>query len=181
VLKKLLLMTLLVFVGVQAQDNSEVDVDFAFEQLVYVMGMSLAEQNTIVDEVSAQKAILALYEDVEQVALITDVFLQIDNEMLEHNVNTVEDLIAFELKEHHDLAMAIIILLATYQDVFMIFKNLHPQDISFEAWCKDLSVLSLMSDEDELIEAGYFDFYQACVLMLEAQNHLEYELKALES
>ncbi len=177
--KKIVLILCAFFVTVQAQDTDQQAFELSYQELIYDIGMSLVEQDTICDEASAQNAIINVCQDVDQVAQIVLAFLMMDEEMVEENITTVDQLIDYELSEHHDLAMACIVYLQAHQDVFTIFTQLHPEDVSFYAWYRDMAYLGSLTDESQVQDPGYQDLYQACCYMIEAQIDLGHEFKAL--
>ena len=176
--KKMLLVVMLFFSLVHASNQVA---DEQFQELVYSMGMVLAEQDDICDQMIVENACIAVTKKVPAIEQILQLFLSIDPEMKAHNVDSVESLIAYEFAEHYDLAVAAMIWLAAFQDVFIIFNDLHPQDASFDTWRDDLAYLESWTD------ASYFEqdpeyavLLHACMVMMEAQESFAAEFKALE-
>ncbi|MBP6870253.1 hypothetical protein KBC04_05195 [Candidatus Babeliales bacterium] len=180
--KKIVLVFSFFFVSLSAQDEvSAMDLESTYQELVYSIGMNLTEKDTICDQDTAQNALTQLAEELFFVDQILGIFLGRDPEMIENNITTIEDLLRYEFSEHYDLATAGVIWLAAFQDVFTIFTQLHPEDISFEAWCRDMNYLESWTDESELAQdADYAIFWQACIAMMEAQEDFEAEFRALE-
>lgn len=179
-LKKIFVAIVLFFASVQAEYEDSL-LDNQFQELVYSMGMSLAEQDLIYDQISAQNALINVSQNVPALEKILQLFLAFDPEMVENNIDSIPSLINYEIEQHYDLAVAGIIWLGAFQDVFMIFSQLHPYDTSFEAWSHDMEYLDSWADTSQFEQdPDYVILWQACVEMIEAQNALSFEFKALD-
>lgn len=177
-IKKLFLIVLTLFATAQAQDLQQESCDLAFQELIYDIGMSLAVQNLIVDNVTARDAMLNVYEDVEQVTQIVDLFLMIDEEMVELEITTIDALVDYEMQNHKKIAESCIAWLFAYQNLFKVFVTIHPQDNSFEVWCDDVLFISSLEEGQELEDLGYAQLWQASYDVLEAQSNFEETLKS---
>lgn len=179
--KKILLIISFFTVAIKAQDIEQVQMQDALDQLLYTIGMNLAAQTTIQDEVIGKTVLLRLYDQVPQVAQIIDMFLMLDQEMVDYNITSCDQLIDYEVNEHYDLAMSLIVFAASLQNVFVQFNLLHPDDASYQVWRSDIAYLGSINSEDDLANLNdYAALYEACSVMIESQLHLEYEFKALE-
>jgi hypothetical protein len=179
-MKKLFLILLTFFAAVQAQDTDQDDLDFAFQELVYDMGISLARQNLIIDMPTAKNALLNVYQDVTQVMQIVDLFMIIDEEIVEQNITTIDALIDFEINGKQAIAQTGIAWLSAYQNLFIVFTSLHPEDSSFEVWCDDMAFFASLEDGQEPVEPAYLELWQASCAILDVQEAFEYALKNIE-
>ena len=175
----------LMFIAVQAQDFDQQDadqqtIDFAFQELVYDMGISLAGQNLIVDNQSAKDALINVYNQVDQVNQIVDLFMMIDEEIVGQEISTIEDLIDYEIAMHDNLAQSCIAWLAAYQNAFMIFLEIHGPDASFVDWCQDVVFISSLQGDEELENPAYEALWQASYDVIEAQKDFEAALQEIE-
>lgn len=179
-IKKLTVMFLMLFVGVQAQDFDQQEIDLSYQELIYDMGISLTRQETIVDNTTAKNALINLYNEVEQVNQIIDLFMMIDEELVELEISTVEDLIDFEIEMNKNMAQSCIAWLAAYQHVFTIFLEIHGSDASFIDWCHDIVFITSLQGDEELENPLYQKLWQASYEVLEAQKVFEAALQELE-
>ena len=190
-IKKLMMVFCLMFAFVQAQDidpdysykydnNIDQVIDLAFQEFIYDMGICLAGQDTIVDNVTGIDALVNVYHQIDQAGQILDLFMMIDDELVAADVSSVEDLIAYEMVMHNDLAQACIAWLAAYQNVFTVFLKIHGSDASFIDWCNDVVFLSEIEDGKNLKDAGYQALWQASVDVLQAQAVFEVALQQLD-
>ena len=176
-LKRLFLIVLTSFACLQGQEIAEKVTDLAFQELVYDMGMNLADQHLVVDGPTLKKALVCLYEDVQQVTQIIDLFLIIDEELVEQNITTIDQLVDYEIATHPYVVESAITWLSAYQKLFMIFMALHPQDASFETWCNDIEFISSLQDDEEPADPGYVIFWQASYAVMQAQADFEDTLR----
>ncbi len=179
-IKKLFLMGLMFFATAQAQDYDQDDYNPAFQELVFDVGMSLAEQNTIEDLASMKEALLQVYQDVYDVAQIIDMFMMIDEEIVEQNITTLDALIDYEINGDEDFAQIAIAWLSAYQDLFIIFKAMHQEDSSFDVWCNDIAFLGSLEDDEMPEDADYIQLWLAVYIFYQAQEDFEYALKSIE-
>lgn len=178
-MKKLFLIVVTFFATVQAQDVDQDDANIAFQELIYDMGICLADQDTIIDAPTAKSALLHLYQDVSQVMQIVDLFMIIDEEVVEQKITTVEELIDYEIEIQQDAAQAGIAWLSAYQNLFIIFTALH-DDVSFEVWCDDMAFFASLADDEEPSDQDYLELWYASCAVLEAQADFEDALKDCE-
>lgn len=179
-IKKMFFIVLAFFTTMQVQSQDQDDIDSAFHELIYNMGICLSEQNTIVDAITAKHALLNLYQNVGQITQIVDLFMVVDEEIIEQNITTVEELIDYEINSQNVIAQAGIAWLQAYQDLFIIFKSLHEDDISFEIWCDDMAFFDSLADDEEPEDPDYLAFWHASCAMLNAQADFEDALKDIE-
>ncbi|MDP3787809.1 MAG: hypothetical protein Q8Q60_00655 [Candidatus Chromulinivorax sp.] len=168
------------FVTVQAQDYDQDDLNPALQELVFDVGMSLAEQNTIVDIMSMKDALSHVYQDVYDVAQIVDMYMMIDEEIVEQNITTLDALIDYEINGNEVLAQAAIAWLLAYQDLFIIFTAIHQKDSSFEVWCEDMAILESLTDDEMPEDVAYLQLWLAACVFYEAQADFEYALRYAE-
>ena len=179
-MKKLFLIVVTFFATIQAQDVNQDDANLAFQELIYDMGICLADQDTVVDVPTAKAALLHLYQDVSQVMQIVDLFMIIDEEVVEQKITTVEELIDYEIEIQQDAAQYGIAWLRAYQDLFIIFTALHNNDVSFEVWCDDMAFFGSLADDEEPSDPNYLELWYASCAVLEAQADFEDALKDFE-
>ncbi len=180
-IKKLLALIFALFSCVHAQqDDDSALFDFAFQELIYDIGVNLAQQQKIIDDVSAKDALMNVYEQVDQVAQIVDLFMMIDDEIVELGISSIEELIDFELDHNENMAQACIAWLAAYQKVFNIFIQIHGPNGSFVDWCYDIVIISAVDEVQELQDPLYEQLWHAGYEALQAQREFEDSLKALE-
>ncbi len=162
------------------QDDSfdQVAIDLAFQELIYDMGICLAGQDLIVDNQSAKDAFINVYNQIEQVNQIIDLFMIIDEELVEQEITTIEDLIDYEIAVEDNVAQSCIAWLAAYQKVFIIFLQIHGSDASFVDWCQDVIFMSELEDGQELDNLDYFALWQASLDVMKAQKEFEAALQA---
>jgi hypothetical protein len=179
-IKKLMMMCLMLFPAIQAQDIDQQDIDLEYQELIYDMGISLIRQQTIIDNVTAKNALVNLYNEVEQVNQIIDLFMIIDEELVELEISTVEDLIDFQIEMNKNMAQSCIAWLAAYQHVFTIFLEIHGSEASFIDWCHDIVFIASLEGDEELENPLYEKLWQASYEVLEAQKVFEVALQELE-
>lgn len=179
-MKKLALIFAMIFVPMHAQDFDQQAMDLALQELIYDMGMSLSDQDLIVDGPSAKNALLNVYQQVEQVAQIIELFMIIDEELVALDISTIDNLIDFELNHHPVMAQACINLLSAYQNLFILFIQLHGQNVSFEVWCQDVQLISSLPEGQEFLDPAYEQLWQASYDVIEAQKDFEDSLENLE-
>lgn len=178
-LKKICMLIVLFFVSVQAESDDSF-CDNQLQKLVYAMGMSLAQQDPIYDQASIQNALINVSQDVPAMAKILQFFLISDQEMVMHHINSIPALIDYQFEKHYDLAVAAVVWLAAFQDVFVIFNQLHSYNCSFEIWSADMEYLESWTDTLQFEEnPDYAILWQACVNMIHAQDDFTAELNAL--
>jgi len=198
-MKKLFLIASMFFGVVHAQDedfdqdyvaidfeyqdeNDDYDddyVDIAYEQLVYDVGISLANQDLIVDTQTAKNALLSLYQNVTEVTQIVDLFMMIDDEIVELDITTIDELFDYELQNNESVVQACVAWLIAYQNLFIVFQSMHPEN-SFEVWCQDMMYFGSLADDEQPTDSDYLELWQACVAVLQAQEDFEDELADLE-
>jgi hypothetical protein len=200
--RKLFLMAVLFFGSINAQDDnsdeyySDVEyayedseeeyegddnyIDLAIEELIYEMGMNLAEQDLIVDGITAKQALLSLYQNVEEVTQIVDLFMMIDDEIAALDITTIDELFEYELHNHSDMVQACVAWLTAYQNMFIIFQSIHADDSSFEVWCQDMLYFGALADDEQPTDPDYLELWQAGVAVLQAQDDFEDALADIE-
>lgn len=180
-IKRLFLIFLACISTVQAQDVDPEAVDIAFQGLIYDIGMSLSDQDVIFDRLTAKDALLHVYHEVEQATQIVDLLLVIDEETIEQNITTVDELIDYKMNSHDDVERTLIAWLAAYQNLFTVFIALHDSDVSFDTWCCDVDFVASLQDYQEITDSGYVEFWHASYVVMEAQRNFELALKSAEN
>ena len=181
-IKKIIMMfCLFMFSHVPAQDPmDQINFDMAFQELLYEMGMNLAQQDLIVDSNLARQAVINLYNQVDDFHEIVDLFMMIDEELVQAQITTIQDLIDYHVVMHNDIAQAFLAWLVAYQQTFIIFIQIHGSNASFIDWCSDIMLLSNLEQDQELQDPLYQDLLQACCYTLQIQVDLELLLEDLE-
>ncbi len=164
----------------QDYEDDNDDIDLAIEELIYEMGMNLAEQDLIIDAQTAKQALLSLYQNVEQVTQVIDLFMMIDYEVAELNITNLDELFEYELNNHAEMVQACVAWLIAYQNMFMIFQSMHSGDSSFEVWCQDMLYFGALADDEQPTEPDYLELWQAGVAVLQAQEDFEDALDDIE-
>ncbi len=202
-MKKLFLIVCMFFGAVHAQDKDYVGIDFeyqdqdsnvdyedddygddfidiAYEELVYDVGMNLANQDLIVDIDTAKNALLSLYQNVVQVTQIVDLFMMIDDEIVELNITTMDELFEYELNNHESVMQACVAWLTAYQNMFIVFQSIHSENASLEVWCQDMLYFGLLVDDEQPTDPDYLELWQAGLEVLETQEVFEDALVDIE-
>jgi hypothetical protein len=155
-------------------------IDLAIEELIYEMGVKLAEQDLIVDAQTTKQALLSLYQNIEQVTQVVDLFMMIDDEIAQLDITNMDELFEYELNHHPEMVQACVVWLKAYQNMFMIFESMHSEDSSFEVWCQDMLYFGALADDEQPTEPDYLELWQAAVAVLQAQEDFEDALDDLE-
>ena len=164
----------------QDYEDDNDDIDLAIEELIYEMGMNLAEQDLIVDAQTAKQALLSLYQNVEQITQVIDLFMMIDYEVAELNITNLDELFEYELNNHPEMVQACVTWLIAYQNMFMIFESIHSDDSSFEVWCQDMLYFAALADNEQPTDSDYLQLWQAGVAVLQTQEDFEDALDDIE-
>lgn len=179
-IKRLFLIAMTFFVTAQAQDFDQSALEVAFQELIYDMGMSLVDQDLIIDVATAKNALLNIYENVEQVQQIIDLQMGMDSELVENQVTTIDQLIDFEIDAHENVIQTGVVWLTAFQKLFTTFMALHPVDASFQAWCHDIEFISSFQDGQEQLDPAYLQLWQAGYEVVQAQEKFEDALREVE-
>ncbi len=194
-IKKMLLLYVLSFGFVQAQYNNidqeyavihqEIQedqecIEIAYQELVYEIGMSLAEQDVIIDIQTAKNALLQIYQEIDEVGQIVDIFIESDEELIEYNITSLDAFFDYALDSNELVAQRFITWIITYQNLFKVFQSLHSAENSFATWCQDMLYIESIEDSEELTTIGYLELWQASIMLLEAQADFEDVLAGLE-
>lgn len=180
-MKKLFGIFLAFFVTMHAQqDSDQENLSFAVQELVYDMGISLAQQDTVIDLPTAKKVLSSMYQAIPDVMQIVDIYMMIDEEIVAQEITTIDALIDYEIDGQPVIAQTGIALLSAYQDLFTIFIAMHPEDSSFEVWCNDMVFLDSLADDEQPEDSDYVQLFLASCAVLNAQEDFEFALRNIE-
>lgn len=179
-MKKIFLIVLSFFVTVHAQDMNQDDFDIAYQELVYDIGMSLAKQNTVVDLPTAKNALSSVYQAIPDVMQIIDIYMMTDEEIVKHQITTIDALIDYEINGNQAIAQTGIALLSAYQNLFTVFMAMHAKDSSFEIWCNDMAFLASLPDDQPIEDPNYAQLWLASCVVLNAQDDFGLALRNVE-
>lgn len=178
-MKKILFMLMAFILPLQAQNQAQEEFDPAFQELLYDIGMQLAQQNKIVDVSSAKVASDSLYQNVPQLTQLVDLYLMVDEACLEQNITNLDSLIDYTIQSNELFARAMIAWLGATQNLFVEFVSLYGSDASFDDWCSVVMFMaSLEGNQPE--NPAYLNFWLAGVALLQAQENLGNAFRALE-
>jgi len=180
-MKKLFLIFIAFMSSVQAQDVNSGAAEVAFQELIYDIGISLSDQDIIFDRPTTKNALLHVYEELDEVSQIVDLLLVIDEEMVEQQITTAEELLDYKIDSHEDVEKTLIAWLTAYQNLFIVFIALHDSDVSFDTWCSDIDFVTSLQDYQEIVDSGYVEFWHASYVFMDAQRNFEVVLRSTES
>lgn len=156
------------------QDYDQQDDNIAYYELVFDIGMNLAQQKQIEDMSSLQEALSEVYQQVDQVAQIVDVYMMMDEDLAHQNISSVAELIDYEIGGDEVLAQAMVAWLSAYQTLFFVFTAIHqPQDHTFEVWYDDIQFLGSLTDDELPEDVAYRALLCAVQIFYEAQADFE--------
>lgn len=178
--KKSIFVFILFFSKVQAgQDDLACSVDSHLHQLIYLIGMTLVNQKPICDDHTAQNACMHICKDIPIVHEFIQSCIQTDSEMISYGVSSVDSLIVYILEEYPEVWKAVVLWLAAFQNVFVVFNQLHPDFVSFDTWSDDIAYLQTLQDVLLPDNSEYAHLQQACFIMFKTQCMLSNQLQAL--
>ncbi|MGZ6255085.1 MAG: hypothetical protein ACXWL5_03805 [Candidatus Chromulinivorax sp.] len=175
---KMLCMAMTLFVTVHGQYDNGGQIDEAFQELIYNIGMHLAQEPVIQDGHDAKKILLKMYDQIDTVTQIIDLFLEIDDVAQEQNVTTFSQMLDYEKKVHPAMIDAGIIWLQAYQELFKIFVEIHKENCSFGVWCQDAAII-LAIEDGQVEDPAYLKLWQAGYKVMLAQYDFEQVIKDL--
>lgn len=178
--KKSIFIFILFFTQIQAgQDDLAFSVDSHLNQLIYAIGMTLVNQKTICNDQTAQNACMHICQNIPIVQEFIQSCIERDSEMIAYDVSSVDNLIAYTLEEYPEVWKAVVLWLAAFQNVFVVFYQLHPDFVSFDIWSDDMAYLQTLQDALLPDNSAYAHLQQACFIMFQRQSILSNQLHAL--
>lgn len=131
------------------------------QELFYNAGISFAHQVKIVDGQSLKDATVGVYNEVQDLQDLVNLFVVIDENIDEENIPSFDQLIDIfddqmsQADGYEDFKVDLIILMESYQRIFSIFIKMCPDELSFETFVANLNDCLESSDDlhEEMKEA----------------------------
>lgn len=164
-MKKLLFFLLLSIVPVHGGYE---DYEQQEQQAFYDVGICLAQQNKIDDWSSLKQAAAGMYDNIEDIQELVDLFLIMNGvsinqitEPMNQLFDIIEQEIARDYSEYNHIQMSFVELIAIYQDLFSFFlqtsKGLHSPAL-FLSYVNNSC--DLMSDEERETFQSKMDYFE---------------------
>jgi hypothetical protein len=181
-MRKLFLIFGMIFLVLKAEEDIYEDYEDVrdFNELIYQIGMSLSYQAKITDYATAKDAFLNVYNKVDQVTQIFNLFFEANYELAELNITDIDQLIDYVLSCNQEIIAAGVLCLSKYQKLFSIFIAMHPYNNSFEIWEKDMDYILSLKEGQMPKEKNYINFWHATYDLMQSQKDFEILLEKLE-
>lgn len=136
------------------------------QEVFYDSGMCLARQKKIADWKGLKQAIAVIYNDIEEIQQIIDLFLMVNGTSISKDVlpsDQLMDMIHKQISEHNeyaDVCTDAILLAAAYQKIFYIFIEVCPCQPSLAVFvsCVDNNYDKINDFDKDRLQFALTDF-----------------------